>query len=62
MCCFLPVNLRPIHWIEELTSRAYTNWRKSGMNLPDAAQNAVALQHKRKQPIPEIGKRYKQKI
>jgi hypothetical protein len=27
-------------WIEELTSRAYTNWKKSGMNLPDIAQNA----------------------
>jgi hypothetical protein len=26
MCRFLPVNLRPINWIEELTSRAYTNW------------------------------------
>jgi hypothetical protein len=40
MCRFLPVNLRPINWIEELTSRAYTNWKKSGMNLPDIERNA----------------------
>jgi hypothetical protein len=40
MCRFLPVNLRPIHWIEELTSRAYTNRRKSRLNLPGIAQNA----------------------
>ena len=40
MCRFLPVNLRPINWIEELTSRAHTNRWKSRLNLPDIAQNA----------------------
>ena len=36
-CCFLLVSLRPIHWIAEPTSRAYTNQRRNRTNLPGTA-------------------------